>query len=122
MDLNSALAFRKNLDVLGFANVIANIAASSTDAALVTAVTGKRIKVHQLFCQAGGTATNITFNSKPGGAGVAISPVFQNASNGGAVLPISPLGWFTTAVGEGLTATTGAGSTTGVIVVYSLVD
>lgn len=106
--------------VLGFGYKSANIAVSQTDSALVSAQTGKKIRVHALFCQAGGTATNITFNSKPAGAGSAISPTFQNGANGGAVLPYNPAGWFETVAGEGLTATTGAGSTTGVQVVYSV--
>lgn len=97
----------------------ANVAASQTDSSIVAAVTSKKIRVHQVAAVAGGTATNLTFNSKPGGAGTAISPLFANTSNSGEVLPFSPMGWFETVSGEGLTVTTGAGSTTGIIIGYT---
>ena len=96
----------------------ANIAAASTDASVVAAVAGKKLRVVALVLLCGATATTITFNSKPAGAGTAISMQFQNAANGGAVLGFNQAGWFETTAGEGLTATTGVGSTTGVQVVY----
>lgn len=107
--------------VLGASRTFANIAAASTDAALVSAVGGSSIRVIAVALLCGATATNITFNSKPGGAGSAISMTFQNAANSGAVLGTNPDGWFQTSVSEGLSATTGAGSTTGVQVVYTVV-
>lgn len=97
---------------------LANIAASTTDSVVVAAVTGKQIHVLSVAVLTGGTATTCTFNSKGAGAGTAISMQFQNGANGGAVLPYNPKGWFVTAVGEGLTATTGAGSQTGIQVTY----
>lgn len=97
----------------------ANVAASQTDSSLVAAVAGTPIKVHALACKAGGTGTNITFNTKPSGAGSAISALFANAANGDTILPYNEQGWFETAVGEGLTCTTGAGSTTGIQIIYS---
>ena len=99
---------------------IANIAASQTDSNIVTAVTSKKIRVVAVVSQAGATATVLTFNSKPAGAGAgaAISPTFQNGINGGEVLPYNPKGWFETVAGQGLTATTGTGSTTGILVQY----
>ncbi len=96
----------------------ANVAASQTDAQVVAAVASKKIRVLAVVVVAGATATNITFNSKPGGAGSAISCLLANGANGGAVLPFSPVGWFETAAGQGLSVTTGAGSTTGILVVY----
>jgi hypothetical protein len=98
---------------------IANIAASQTDSNIVTAVAGKKIRVHQVVAITGGTATNVTFNTKPAGAGTAISPIFAHGVNGGEVLPFSPMGWFETASGEGLTATTGAGSASGFLIGYT---
>jgi hypothetical protein len=95
----------------------ANIAASQTDASVVAAVAGKKIRVLSLAFVAGGTATNATFNS----ASTAISPLFANAANGGAILPFNPIGWFQTVAGEALTLTTGTGATTGVLVGYVLV-
>lgn len=99
----------------------ANISASTTDGALVTAVTGKIVRVVAVSAVAGGTATNLTFNSKPAGSGTAISPLYANGANGGEVLPYNPRGWFDTNVSEGLTATTGGGSTTGILINYILV-
>ena len=104
---------------LGVKFAFANIAASTTDGVVVAAVSGKKIRVLALAGQCGATATNITFNSKPGGAGTAKSMLFANGANGGAVLPFNPEGWFETVSGEGLSATTGAGSATGVQVVYA---
>ena len=97
---------------------IANIPASTTDGAVVTAVAGKSLWVLGLVLQTGATATDATLNSKPAGAGTAISPVYQNGANGGAVLPRFPGAWYKSVSGEGLTLTTGIGSTTGVTVVY----
>jgi hypothetical protein len=96
----------------------ANVAASATDSNIVTAVGGKRIRVVAAVFECGATATTITFNSKPAGAGTAVSMQFQNDIYSGAVLPFLRPGWFQTTAGEGLTVTTGAGSTTGVQVVY----
>lgn len=96
----------------------ANIAASQTDSNLVTAVSSKKIRVLALYMVTGGTATNVTFNSKPAGAGSAKSALVADAANGGLVLGFNPVGWFETVSGEGLAVTTGAGSTTGIGVVY----
>lgn len=96
----------------------ANVAASATDSAIVAAVATKKIRVLGVVFVAGATATNLTFTSKPAGAGAAKSCLFANGANGGASLPFSPVGWFETVAGEGLSATTGAGSTTGIQVVY----
>lgn len=91
-----------------------NIAASQTASSVVAAVTAKKIRVLAIIAQAGATATNITFNS----ASTAKTMLFANGANGGEVLPFNPVGWFETVAGEALTATTGAGSTTGIQVVY----
>lgn len=95
-----------------------NVAASATDDAVIAAVASKKLRVLSLAIVCGATATNITFNSKPAGAGTAISCLFANAANGGVVLPFNPVGWFETASGEGLSCTTGAGATTGIQVTY----
>ncbi len=101
---------------------VANIAASQTDASVITAVSGKKICVLQVIAKAGSTATNITFNSKPAGAGTAITCLFANGANGDLTLSHSPVGWFRTNTGEGLTVTTGTGATTGILVGYVEVD
>lgn len=96
----------------------ANIAASTTDGSVIAAVTSKKLRVLAAYVVAGGTATDVTFNSKPAGAGSAISATIAGGANSGAVLPYTPLGWLETVAGEGLTVTTGAGSTVGVQVLY----
>lgn len=101
-------------------SAFANVAAAQTDSVLVAAVADKRVRVKALAFVTGATATAATFNTKGSGAGVACSPLFANAANGGAVLPNNPEGWFETETGEGLSLTTGAGATTGVIVKYVL--
>ena len=97
---------------------LANVAAGQTDSALVTAVAGARIRVMSLVASCAATATAFTLNSKPAGSGVAISPLITNAINDKTVLPHNPGGWFETAVGEGLTVTTGAGATAGFTLTY----
>ena len=103
-------------------STFANVTSSSTDSVIVVADTKSRnIKVVSVAFVAGATATNATFNSLIGGASTAISCLFANGANGGAVLPKNEDGWFSTAAGAALTLTTGAGSTTGVLVNYVLV-
>lgn len=104
--------------IRGIKRKFVNVAASQTDSVVVAAVTGKKLRVIALAMVAGATATDATFNSKPAGAGVAISALFANGANGGAVLPRNKEGWFETVAGEGLTVTTGAGSATGIHITY----
>lgn len=98
--------------------VFSNVAASQVDAVLVAGVALKKIHVISLIMLAGAVDTSILFNSKPVGAGVAISMTFQNLAGGGVVLPRNPDGWFNTAVGEGLSVTTGVGAVTGIQINY----
>lgn len=106
----------------GAQSAFSNVAASTTDGALVTGVAGRRINVLAVYAVAGGTATNVTFNTKPAGAGSAISPLLALGINGASELSFNPKGWFQTGIGEGLAVTTGAGATTGIGVVYELVS
>lgn len=100
----------------------ANVAASQTDSVVITGIPNRNILVLGVATVTGATATTIVFNSKSGGGGgTAITMTFQNAANGGFVLPINDGGWFQTNSGESLTVTTGAGSTTGVQVVYTFI-
>lgn len=105
----------------------ANVAASQTDALVVAAQDGKRIKVIGGFVIVAGTATNVTMNSKGTGTGTAITSIMPCGINGGISWPLPsqstsgepPHGYFTTNKGEGLAVTTGAGaSITGVTVTY----
>jgi hypothetical protein len=96
----------------------ANISSGTTDASLVALSAGNKIIVLAASMQCGSTATTATFNTKPSGAGQAISMTYQNGGNGGEILPFCPVGWFATQTSQGLTITTGSGSTTGVTVVY----
>jgi len=99
---------------------IGNIAASQTDSSMVAAASGRKIRVTSLAIKSAGTATNVTFNSKPSGSGVAITPLFAMGVNDDLVLPHNPDGWFSTLAGEGLTVTTGTGATVGILVNYEL--
>lgn len=103
---------------------IANVAASSTDSQLVAATSGKKIRVMGLIIKSAGTATTVTFNSKiPSQAPVAISPSLAMGVNDDLVLSPLECGWFNdTASGAALTVTTGAGATTGIMVLYELID
>ncbi len=98
----------------------ANISAATTDGVVVAAVAGKAIRVIGLAFGCAGTATAVTFNTKPAGAGTAISATFNLGANGGWMFPRTQDsdGWLLTNTGEGLSATTGAGSTTAVQVLY----
>lgn len=96
----------------------ANVAAATTDGNIVTAVGGKKIRVLVFRLHAGGTATTVTFNSKPAGAGTAVSETFALGINGSHHGSYCVVGHFETTTGEGLTVTTGAGATTGIGVVY----
>lgn len=105
----------------GRQNAYDAIAASATDSVLVAALGTARIRVHAIVINQGDTTpSTITFNSKGGGAGTAIFPPLKAAANGGFVLPDSDEGWFQTNPGESLTVTTGAGSTSSIIVQYSV--
>ena len=116
------MATASSLSSRGVLNAFDSIAAGTTDSALVAAVTGKKIRVLAVVINQGDTTpSTVTFNSKPGGAGSAKDPALKAAANGGFVIPYNPVGWFETNSGEGLSVTTGAGSTTAVSVVYELV-
>jgi hypothetical protein len=103
-----------------------NISPSSTDASLVTAKPGVSMRVIGGFLVASATATSIVFNSKGTGAGTAISSTIYCGANGGLIMPSPsptnvgepPPGYFQTIKSEGLSATTGSGTTVGVTVVY----
>jgi len=97
---------------------LANVAHSQTDSNLVTAVAGKKILVIWANVLAGGTATNVTFNTKGAGAGTAISSLKACGANGGVSLPLNPLGWFVTTAAEALTVTTGTGASVGFDIGY----
>lgn len=99
-----------------------NVALSQTDAPIVAAVPGRRIRVIQaaLFGSAA-AAGQATFKSKPAGAGSAISPALGVQANDEAVLPFSNVGWCDTKVGEGLAVDTAATGAVGILLAYTLV-
>ena len=99
-----------------------SVAASQTDSALVAAQADAKIRVVAVVINHGDTtASAVTFNTKPGGAGSAKTPALKGPANGSFVLPLNESGWFETNAGEGLSATTGAGSTSGIIVNYEVI-
>ena len=105
---------------------VSNVAPSTTDANIITGMDAKVIRVIGGWVVAAGTATNITFNTKPIGSGTVISSTIYCGINGGLVMPLptpvpfgqAPFGYFDTNKGDGLTVTTGAGASVGVTVVY----
>ncbi len=99
----------------------ANIAVSTTDGAVVSAVENKKIRVLAWIAGGTGTVTQFTFNSKGSGAGTAISSTKSAPGSNLAASMFSPLGIFETLEGEGLTITTGTGATIGIDIVYILV-
>ena len=96
------------------------VAASQTDSALVSAVSGSRIKVLGFWSISASTSTFV-FNSKGSGAGTAISPVLTPTANQSFQMSNSDAPLFQTNKGEGLTLTTGAGGNTVLIVTYVVV-
>lgn len=116
------MATARSLRGKGVLNAFDLIAASTTDSILVAAFAGQKIRVVAFVINQGDTTpSTVTFNSKPAGAGTAIYPALKYAANGGTTAPEVVNGYFETNVGEGLSVTTGAGSTTGVAVTYKLV-
>lgn len=95
-----------------------NISATA-DTTLVSAVTGKKIRVHALVVVASAADT---FRLESGTGGTQIFPTLNLGANGGVVLPFSKAGWCETAAGALLNAETGATANFGVQVVYSEVD
>jgi hypothetical protein len=112
------MATRTSIIGRGNRNAFDDIAASQTDSALIAAVAGTKLRVHAFAVSCGATPSTVVFNSKPAGAGTAVSPIFNNSIS---MPELQPGGWFETVSGEGLSVSTGAGSTTGVLVVYSRV-
>lgn len=89
------------------------------DIPAVSAVAGSRIRVLSYSASAGAAST-ITFNTKPAGAGTAITPLISLAANG-TMAESDNNGLFQTAVGEGLSLTTGA-NTVGLRFTYIVVQ
>ena len=106
---------KSNQSELGIKRTFADVAAGSTNAQVIAAVPGRIIRVLSYHCQAGATATDVTFNSDS----TAISSLKANVARGGAVGNFNPAGWFQTIAGQALTVTTGAGSSTGIDIIYA---
>lgn len=116
-----SLPLTPNIAQEGYGRAFANIAASTTDGVVKAAVTGSSLRVVAVVLSPATVATpsSVIFNTKPGGAGTAISATLVPTTVGS--LPFNPAGWFETVKSEGLTVTTGVGSTTGIQVIYSVV-
>jgi hypothetical protein len=117
------MATATSLGGRGRKNAYDAVAASATDSVLVAASGNSKIRVVSAVINHGDTTPSaVTFNSKGSGAGTARTPALKGPANGGFVLPENESGWFETLPGEGLTVTTGAGSTTNLLVTYDLVS
>jgi hypothetical protein len=99
---------------IGYDVVTANlsVAAATVDAAVLAAGgAGLRIYVIAIDLHAGAAPpTTITFNTKPAGAGSAISPAYPQIANGQKWLGHGDHPLCSTGINEGLTATTAAGT------------
>lgn len=100
----------ENGNVLPIKRFKADIAASQTDANIITAVASKKLRILSIEFVCGSTGTDITFQSNS----TAISCKYANGANGGAVMNRHDGGHFETTSGEAFKCTTGAGSATGV--------
>lgn len=97
-------------------DIITTIAASQTDAAFITAVSDKKKRIVSLIIDPGASPSTIVFNSKGSGAGTAKSITFKNLAT--LALSLNELGWVNSNIDEGITITTGAGSTTSIQAQY----
>ena len=88
---------------------------SNATTTLLAAVADKVFRVLSLIMLHGGTAGTVTIKSGTD----AISPIFSNAANGGAVLPFNQHGWFqTNVINEALNITVSNSSDCAVIIQY----
>jgi predicted aconitase with swiveling domain len=112
------MATASNLASRGVRGAFDNVAASATDSVLVAAATGLKIRVLTFLINHGSTtASTVVFNS----ASAAKTPKFLGVPNGVIGASNDRAGLFETNKGEALTVTTGAGSTTGIMVTYELI-
>lgn len=81
---------------------LVTVAANATAAVVIAAVVGKKIRVLSVVAP---TPTSLIFDT--------VSPTFT-----GILLPDNPHGWFETAVGASLTASTGAGNDVILLISY----
>lgn len=88
---------------------IVTVGAAATDTNIVTAVTGYKIRVLKMD-GVGGAAGSIVLNTKPAGAGTAITAVLPIAASELEVSDVN--GICETTVSNGLTATTVGGGAT----------
>jgi hypothetical protein len=98
------------------------VASAATDTVFVAAVTSKKIRV-LAFAVIGFEKNHkfeMTFRTKPAGAGTKISASINGTERGNVVLPFNPYGWFETNAGEGLSVSTG--SDTGVDIQLSYME
>lgn len=113
----------RNADGIGIGSAVvvqkrAVVAAGvGTDVAFVSSVASKKLRVLAVLATSAGTAT-LVFNSKPAGAGTAVSSTINLVAGVPLVLPHEVCGWFETNSGEGLTVTVGT-STVNLSILYA---
>lgn len=95
----------------------AEVAQSQTGSDIVAAAAGFKYVVLAALAVCGGVATALTFVSD-GASDTEISPTIENGANGGLVAAFEGYTLFETLADEALSATTGAGATTAVLVKY----
>jgi hypothetical protein len=117
------MATARSLASRGVHNAWDSVAASQTDSVLVAANGSQKIRVLSFVVNHGDTtASSVTFNSKGSGAGTAVTPAWKGGANGVVGAAGDRAGMFETQSGQALTVTTGAGSTTGILVVFEFIS
>jgi hypothetical protein len=89
-----------------------SVATNTTDAAFISGTALCHIRILWLAIQNGATASTVTLNSKPAGAGTAISPAWTYNAYGGRESVYLPGKRWQSAEGEGVSVTTAAAGAT----------
>lgn len=87
------------------------ISSGTTDGALISATSGKKIRIVQALITSGASsATYFTIRSKPAGAGTSISADHQLPVGSILLLPFNPWGWWESTISQGIAVNTGSDS------------
>lgn len=101
------------------ADPVRGFATLAASGAVIAPVAGFKIRVLGFIASAL-AATAIKFQNTTGGQD--LSATFSLGNTGGLVVPVTPAGWFDTAVGDGLSLNMTVATTVGVQVIYALVS
>ena len=80
--------------------------ATSPDTTIISAVSGKKLRIVSLFLVSAGT---VTTRFESGADGAKLTGQMTLTANSGFVLPYNPVGWFETVAGQALSLELSAG-------------